>query len=316
MNANAPAPPQLRCLLCGGNALSPVWTLSGADVRALWKAVGRSLSEEAFSGLPPDCRVTQFECSACGFRFFDPSLAGEARFYEELEQGDYYVARRPEFDFALDVCRHARATSVLDVGGGEGAFLDLARPRGMTTFALELNPRAAEISAGKGHRALCKRLENTTPADVEGGVDVLTLFQVVEHVPAPVAFVRQAATLVKERGFLVVAVPNNRGQHVLNPFDPANMPPHHVSRWRMRDLEVLGNSCGLKLCGRGGDILYGCDFAGFWLQHNHLAPVLGRPPHPGGEWLPHLLSFMYRKLGCRYYFPRKGLSIYVAYQKP
>src|SRR5687768_1709155 len=115
--------PELHCLLCESASFAVVWKLKGADVRSLWKATGRNLSERAFGALTSDRDVTQLECRACGFRFFDPALAGGSRFYEELEQGEYYSEDRPEFDFALKLCRREQAKSVLDVGGGEGAFL-------------------------------------------------------------------------------------------------------------------------------------------------------------------------------------------------
>ena len=313
---NAQPPPELRCLLCDGASLSVVWSLTGAEVRALWRECGRTLTEAAYGTLTPAHAVSQFECTTCGFRFFDPALAGGGEFYEQLEQGGYYVGTRPEFDFALRLCRREQLKSVLDVGGGTGAFLDLARQKNLTTFAVELNGPAAEVCAGKGHRTLRKRLEEIAPADLDGGVDMLTLFQVVEHVPDPRAFLGAAARLVRSGGLIVVAVPNNAGQHVLLPFDPANMPPHHISRWRKVDLDRLGAACGLSTVVRGADQLYGQGIEGFWLLHNRLAHALGRSPHPGRHWLPATLSFLYRKLGCRHYLPRRGLSIYAAYRKP
>ena len=130
---NSAASSELRCLLCGGDRLGTVWSLTGADVRVLWQTLGHDFSEPALGALTPEREVAQVECRACGFRFFDPSLAGGGKFYEELARAGYYVTSRPEFDFALDLCRRAGAKSVLDVGGGDGAFLDHARGAGLTT---------------------------------------------------------------------------------------------------------------------------------------------------------------------------------------
>lgn len=315
-SSELPAPSGLRCLLCDGTPKRRVWTLTGADVRTLWRAAGRPLAETAFAELPAEREVAQFECGACGFRFFDTRLAGSGKFYEALDHGDYYVKNRPEFDFALNLARGGNIKTVLDVGGGDGAFLDSAREAGLTTSALELNAHAAAVTAGKGHRTLQKRLEEVTPGELDGGVDLLTLFQVVEHVPEPVAFLRSAARLVKSGGWLVVAVPNDAGMYALLPFDPAGMPPHHVSRWRARDLDRLGAACGLTTVARGADPLHGRPMLEFWLLHNRLAAAIGRPPHPGGTWLPKIVSWLYRKLGCRHYLPLHGLSIYAAYRKP
>ena len=73
----------------------------------------------------------------------------------------------------------------------------------------------------------------------------MSFFQVVEHVPDPRRFLSEARTLVAPGGFLIVSVPNRDGIFRLLPYDPANMPPHHVSRWRQRDLERLAAACDL-----------------------------------------------------------------------
>ena len=79
-------PPELRCLLCNGASLSVVWSLSGAEVRALWRECGRALTEAAYGGLTPAHAVSQFECGTCGFRFFDPALAGAGNFTRSLNR--------------------------------------------------------------------------------------------------------------------------------------------------------------------------------------------------------------------------------------
>lgn len=311
---NKPASPS--CLLCGHAAVREVWRLDGRAVRRLLSEKNHALSEAAFGALRPETPVELFGCRSCGFRFFDPAFAGSAKFYEELEQSDYYVKHRPEFDFALRLCRRTGARKILDVGGGEGAFLDHAKTAGLRTFGVELNERAAKISAGKGHTIIQKQLEAISPAELDGGVDALTLFQVVEHVPDPRAFLTAAARLVRPGGLLIVSVPNDRGVFRLFPWDPLNLPPHHVSRWRRADLKRLGGACGLRWFAGGADVLYGSGIEQFLIAHNHLARAVGRPARFGGEWFPKMISFLYRKLGCRHYGPRWGLSIYAAYQKP
>jgi SAM-dependent methyltransferase len=305
----------LHCLLCGCGGLVSVWRLTGDEIRRLWQTVHHHLSEEAFGVLRPDTQVVQWECSNCGFRFFDPALAGSGKFYEELEGGGYYVQSRPEFDFAISHCVQREVRTVMDVGGGQGAFLDRAREFGWQTFAVELNTAAAEVCARKGHRTFRKRLEDISPDELDRNLDALTLFQVIEHVPDPRAFLTSAARLVKPGGLIVVAVPNEKGIFRLLPFDPANMPPHHVSRWRKRDLARLGQACGLELNALGADILYGSGIQEFWLKHNSLASAIGRRAYPGGTPAAKVFAQLYRKLGCRYWLPRRGLSIYAAFRK-
>ncbi len=70
--------------------------------------------------------VSQFECRACGFRYFDPALAGHGIFYAELERNGYYVENRTEFEFALKLCQSAGAYSVLDSDGHFSSQRDLS----------------------------------------------------------------------------------------------------------------------------------------------------------------------------------------------
>src|SRR5438093_13557391 len=116
-----PTLPRLRCLLCGAADLRAVWELSGREVRQLWLSSDRHLSEAAYGVLFPSTPVILSECPRCGFRAFDPQLAGGQTFYEELERAGYYVDYRPEFDFTLDLCGREGVRKVLDVGGGQGA---------------------------------------------------------------------------------------------------------------------------------------------------------------------------------------------------
>ena len=311
-----PLPVGLACLLCGNPKLQVVWQLDGISIRKILRLNNHNFSETAFDRLRAETMVHHYECCACGFRFFDPALAGGALFYEQLQQNDYYVTHRPEFDFALKLGQRINAQKVLDIGGGEGAFLDLAKKAGLETYGLELNAKAADSSAKKGHLIFRKSLAEISPAEFGTGVDMLTLFQVIEHVPDPCNFLDAAATLVRPGGLLVVSVPNACGVHRFLPWDPLDLPPHHISRWRRKDLKKLGDVCGLQWLACGADVLYGSDLESFLLYHNQLARAMGQPERMGGEYLPKIASFLYRKLGCRHYGPRAGLSIYAAYQKP
>ena len=259
--------------------------------------------------------VSLFRCGACGFRFYDPALAGSGKFYEELMARDYYAENRPEFDFTLRFARSRSVKTVLDVGGGEGGFLDLARQNGLKTFGVELNRVAAQNAAAKGHQIISKSLDAVDAGEVGGGVDLLTLYQVVEHVPNPLAFVRDAARLVREGGFIAISVPNEYRICGLIPYDAANWPPHHISRWRKRDLRQLAARTGFRTIAEGSDTLFGGAIETFIPLHNRLAAAIGRRGYVIDEKGAYLLSVFYRKLGFKYFFPRLGLSIYLIGQK-
>src|SRR6267378_2305006 len=154
------------CLLCGHAQSQVVQHLTGLELR---------------------------ECSACSFQFFDPSLAGGEAFYQQLDDPDYYTSDRPEFERTVEFARANGLRRVLDIGCGRGDFLDLAKKAGLETYGLELNRDAAAMARSKGHQIFSRLLHELDHAQT-GGFDLLTLFQVLEHVPQPAVLMKQAAS--------------------------------------------------------------------------------------------------------------------------
>jgi SAM-dependent methyltransferase len=147
------------------------------------------------------------------------------------------------------------------------------------------------------------------------GFDLITFFQVVEHLPDPVTTLKQATALLNPGGYISVAVPSADGVYRLVPWDPHQWPPHHISRWHLKDFGQLARAVPLRLVESGGDILVGSQLEYFWNLHNRLAPALGEPPRWGRETLPAVISFLYRKTGMKFVFPKWGCSIYACFQK-
>jgi SAM-dependent methyltransferase len=290
--------------------------LSGAQLRRLWKELGREFSPEAYGRISEQYIVLLRRCDACGFKFFERGLAGNEKFYREIEQRGYYAPDRPEFARTLRFARRHTLRNVLDVGCGSGAFLDLARQGGLDTYGLELNTAAGEKARAKGHKVYDKLLHELPSCPLPDGFDLITLFQVLEHVEGPVEVLKQAARLLRQGGFIAVAVPSEQGSPRLNPYDPAQWPPHHVSRWRLADFEQLGRAANLRVVKKGGDLLLGSGLPQLWEMHNRLAPILGQPERRGTLGLIKFASQLYRKMAMKWLFPRWGPSIYAYFQAP
>jgi SAM-dependent methyltransferase len=305
-----------KCLLCGERSLNSVRSFSGAEVRVLYEATGHKIPQAAFSPMKADSEVILWECADCGFRFFDPGYAGRSAFYEELDGTAYYVTSRPEFQFAIDrLLRHSKVRTVLDVGSGSGAFLDLASKNHFRSIGVELNKTAAEKAEARGHRVYQRNLQDLSEHELKDGVDAVTMFHVLEHVPDPVSFVRDAAKLLRSDGRLIITVPNGAGLFRVCPYDPMNLPPHHISYWRPTDLERVAKAAGLECELVTADPLYGSVMREFWLQHLRLQALLGRNRMIVGPRLASAISWIYRKVGGRHIVPRWGLSLYGVFVK-
>jgi SAM-dependent methyltransferase len=310
MQTSDPIP---ACLLCGHARTVPTEEFRGRELKALWAGLGRQFSEAAWGRITDNYAVVLHRCVSCGFSFFDPCLAGSEAFYRELEHADYFAPSRPEFARTLAFAQGRGLKRVLDVGCGSGSFLDLARAAGCETSGLELNAAAAKKARAKGHRVFDRLLHQLDPAET-GGFDLITLFQVLEHVGDPAGLVQQAAGLIHPGGCVSIAVPSAEGVYRLAPSDPHQWPPHHMSRWRRADFRQLARATSLKLLESGGDILLGSAIEQLWRLQDQMAAALGQTPRLGGRW-PGLVSSVYRKTGMKWLFPHWGNSIYAYLQK-
>ncbi len=302
------------CLLCRGASIETVAVLAESDLRLLWRTLGHEFSAEAWASLPPELPIHFYRCRHCEFEFFDPTLCGSAAFYEELENAQYYSPDRPEFLRAVQLAKNHDLKLVLDIGCGSGAFLDLAHQTGLKTFGLELNAAAARKAQAKGHKIFLSPLPDLNPELMECPFDLITLFQVLEHVAEPVDLVKQAARLLQPGGFLVVAVPSAHGILRVSSLDPHQWPPHHVSRWRRQNFPQLAQLTGLVFCESHSDLLLGKAIQDNFALQSRLTIALHRRRSLLGLLPLEPMSFLYRKMGLKYVFPRWGHSIYAVFQ--
>ena len=190
-------------------------------------------------------RVGIYECGT-GFRFYYPfSVAGDESLYRRLESFEWnYKEDKWEHDTALGRIR--AGDKVLDVGCGEGNFLLKSQRKGAVPCGIELNRKAAEVAGRKGLR-ICEEL--LCDHKVAAPYDVVTSFQVLEHLVDPVGFMRDCIRVLRGGGTLVIGVPNNDAFIRLDPDNILNQPPHHMGLWNRASLSALADIVGLQLVG-------------------------------------------------------------------
>jgi SAM-dependent methyltransferase len=150
-------------------------------------------------------------CSRCGSGWLDPlpsleAAYGESYFLHSREGGyqdycgDEPIHRRNARERLVRI--EGPPGRILDVGCAHGFFLDEARQRGWQTSGVEISSYAAPIARSRGHEVF-----ETLDAAVEEGpgrFDVVSFFQVLEHLPDPETALRSAATLLRPGGLLIV----------------------------------------------------------------------------------------------------------------
>jgi SAM-dependent methyltransferase len=183
-------------------------------------------------------------CGACGFgqpetlpslpRFFD-------RMYDQ-RWAENWIEREfesPYKDFifqtildALDRRVVARPRRLLDIGAHAGRFMHLAQQRGWVVEGIELNPRTAACAARRTGAPI-HQINARALAGAGARFEAVTLTDVLEHIPEPVALLTAVAGLVAPGGSIAVKVPCGRSQwlkeRVLSAFS------------RSREISLAGN---------------------------------------------------------------------------
>ena len=95
---------------------------------------------------------------------------------------------------------------VLDVGCGLGQFVEVANRSGWIAEGLELSREAVDFARHQG--LAVRELDFLSAAIKPNSYDVVTLFEVIEHVPNPAAFLHRAGEVVRPGGLVYLTTPN------------------------------------------------------------------------------------------------------------
>lgn len=196
----------------------------------------------------------RFGCGACELEYWsprviDPGFYGGAHHdtYERRRRGEAFLRERHHV-----FLRRATPGRLLDVGCGEGMFLQVARERGFEIAGLDLD--AGNVASARA-RGLAP-IEQGLIVDGEGQLapmlrgarpfDWVTAFEVLEHQPDPLGFLRAARGLLASGGRLCGSVPNR--DRILASRERArsdgDFPPHHFLWFSQRALAATLRAAG------------------------------------------------------------------------
>lgn len=168
-----------------------------------------------------DVVVNVASCEECGHQFVQPlpqptflkafysRYIPSARdgFYRSRSQAEIPVAFRRRYGRWLQriSALHENGRTLLDVGAGFGAFLRLAREFGYDVFGVETNPEAAketqDLYGIPVYNCILEEL------DASSQYDVVTMWDLLEHLPDPHVGMSKIHDLLNPDGILVLEIP-------------------------------------------------------------------------------------------------------------
>ena len=146
----------------------------------------------------------------------------------------------------------AEPRSYLDIGCGNGRYLDVFAKRGISKdniYGLELSDSQIKELQLRGYKAFNRRVEDCEEIP-PGSIDLATMFHVIEHVADPKTVVERIATWLSEGGHLVIETPNINSVDARifkKTFWGGYHIPRHWTLFNEKSLRQLFEAAGLKV---------------------------------------------------------------------
>ena len=192
---------------------------------------------------------TLYRCDNCQANFWWPLAYPGKTFYEESYM--FLIAnKRPPAWYHRQFLKNppCRSGLLLDVGCGQGEFLGAAAASfGFDVWGIDIAAKNVDF-VKKTHsleKVYCEPLEDFMQRKDLPRFDVITVFEVMEHLTDPVAFLNNLRQLLKPGGHLVLSFPNR--DRCGKKKEDWDYPPNHFYRWNSQSISRFLESRGLTM---------------------------------------------------------------------
>jgi len=192
-------------------------------------------------------KFTLFECPICNVQFWFPLKHPGSSWYEENKN---YKIDSPTRNTKLSkhhriflkeffAKQSGRKLKLLDVGCNTGEFLLSIKKRGWEAWGIDINRYAIDFAKNR------LGLDNVYNEPLEvfavrkdvPQFDVITFFEVFEHLDNHRQFLKNIDNLLADSGYLFFSVPNR--QRALAKNIEGDYPPHHLARFSALSIKKL-----------------------------------------------------------------------------
>lgn len=216
-----------------------------------------------------------FECPSCGLQFTHPIKVMD---YEEAYQRKHddllqftqipyesflnvqdeakeieTWSKLPRFNVLLPILSNIPKRKLLDVGSATGFFMLIARRFGFEVYGMEASEKAVNIAKEKYNLNVVKALSfDELPEEYRKPYDVITAFEVLEHVEEPLVFLEKIYSLLDKGGILLLSCPpfykfeNTAKGYRKYKWWYGDYPPNHLTRWKPWTLHYALKKAGFS----------------------------------------------------------------------
>jgi len=210
------------------------------------------------------------DCSICGFKHLDPVPSKKEldkyyrdKYYQqgcaklldpdkEKEDSEWTKLAYSDTCTILDKYITSDTRRILDIGCGNGFFLDFMKRNGWDVFGIEPSKKAGEYASFLEVEIFNTTLDGFIDQKWNKFFDAINLTYLLEHVPDPVEVLKQCKNLLKDKGLICVEVPNDFNRLQLELSKKGVPPwwvsvPDHINYFNFESLEQLLVSSGFEI---------------------------------------------------------------------
>lgn len=195
--------------------------------------------------------IEMFACNQCGVRYSSKIAANLDEVYKSSQYLSYSIEDSDEnFNYRMKrfgkervnilekYCGDLTHKKILDVGCGNGYFLAAAMAKCKHCFGSEFSEKLREFSRKKtGLPIFGEKLEQLP----EKHYDIITIFDVIEHIPDPMPFMNSVDALLNKGGAILIFTPNfdSFSIRVMREFSSIIDPIEHIVLYTIPSLQYL-----------------------------------------------------------------------------
>ncbi len=182
------------------------------------------------------------KCDDCQVVFSDPFKAPSMDFYAEasdIASADRHTKLNPWHSVhptrQSEYLKNGDGKELLDMGCGNGSFIEFASQNGFNVTGIDLDYnslKVAERRSFKGkmnvYRAHLVEFHKNNP---EAKFDVITAFEVVEHLDNTKEVLELIHSMLKPGGLFIGSLPNMERKYFVTVNMVYERPPYHLTYW-------------------------------------------------------------------------------------
>jgi len=201
------------------------------------------------------------KCRNCGLVYVNPQPEEDEieKFYEGHQK--FYIKRYPtklksklrearrEINRIKRILPYKKGIRLLDIGCGCGFLLKEGKSLGWEVTGIEICEEEVEFAIKQFGVNVIKG--NFLDLNIEGKFDVITMFDLIEHLTNPSECFKKCYSLLKENRFLIIATPDVEHQNVKK--EGKNWghfkPPEHLFYFSLKTLKKMCEKAGFTYKG-------------------------------------------------------------------